>query len=96
MIYADPAGKVRCNRQHCLESNVREFRLEDSGDHKKVICASCGMYVKFASKAEFERFHGRTDTESEERLVRENAMETLKRIEFKLDVLLDHFQLSRR
>ena len=62
--YKEPTGKLRSKKCDCENNECELVRLNtnvtsrlDSGTHKaKVVCKTCGKYIKFASNKDIKSF----------------------------------------
>lgn len=64
----------------------------EAGLHNKLMCSSCGKYIKILSKAEFSKLRI-LSSEPKNDSVSENDY-SLEHLHFKMDLLLDYFKIK--
>jgi len=89
---------------HCKYCGNSQGKVELSGPHYKLSCANCGKYLQFLSKEHFDSIqaysapvHPEDDTsftECDESPDAERRM--LEGINFKLDLIIDHFDIKTK
>ena len=83
---------VRLAADECCKYCASERgKIIQAGPHRKLICASCGKYLKFIGAAEFARLTSQAVDESPSA-----DEDRLARIEFKLDLILDHLNIANQ
>jgi len=73
--------------KECPHCGWSKAVIEQSGPHYKASCEDCGKFIKFISKEEFVHYMGKV-------VDSQNKEVTLEEINFKLDLLLTHFNIK--
>ena len=78
--------------QLCKYCSSNTGKIEVSGPHKKLLCGTCGKYLKFINQADYAFLL--QYEEMQPKILDVDYHQRLDEINFKLDLIIDHFNIK--